>query len=187
MQHSTTMGAESVWGLFSIGQIVSRDDTRRSIAVRIVMSMQGAWILRRVRCINIVEKTSSKCFFLHNQTFRPTLSTNLFDRPFRSTFSTNPLDQQNAFHSRDCRCPFSLDDDERHPCVLRSWPVRHQHLREDVLPLWRNGSYLRSRNYLRAVVFVRCLKIAVWVSQSDSSWLSTIALILYSDMMATGE
>lgn len=134
---------------FFHGQIVSRDDKRRGIAARIVMSMQEARIiLPRVRCINIVEKKSSKFFILLNQPFRPTLSTNPFDQPFRpafstnlfdgpsrSTFSTNLLDQQNAFHSRDCRRSFSLGDDERHQGVLQSWPVRHRPLRANVMSL----------------------------------------------------
>ena len=152
MQCSGIVAAEGVRDLFSIGQIVSRDDKRRSppsqasaehccedrdANARGMNPSKSSMYKYRQEEVPEMFYSTQPTFStnLFDQPSRPTFSTNLLDQSSRPTFSTSLLDQQNAFHSRDCRCPFSLDDDERHPCVLRSWPVRHQHLREIVLPL----------------------------------------------------
>ena len=92
---------------------------------------------------------------------QPSSSTNLFDQLSQPTFSTSVLNQQYAFHPRHRRRPFGLDNDERDPRVLRIWLVRHQHLREELLPLQRYGSYLPSRDYMREHLCVRCLRSSV--------------------------
>lgn len=139
-------------GLFFVGQIVSRDDECRSPPSQVTAEHCGEDCDANARGMNPSKSSMYKyhrepvpemlystqpTFWtsLFNQPFEPIFSTNLLDQPFGPTIWTNLFDQQNAFHTRDCRCPFSLDDDERHPCGLPSWPVRHQHLRARVLLL----------------------------------------------------
>ena len=116
-----------------------------------------------------VEEKPPKCLFQIKQPFdqslQPAFSTNLFDRPFQPnnfnrTIPTNLLNHQNAFHSRNRRCPLSLDGSARRR-VLRRGPIRHQHLRATLLPLLRWSSYLPGRHYMRVAVSVLCLKALV--------------------------